>query len=139
MFGLLQRRRPQQQTARSRSSIRRPAVRDFAKLRVLPDPVDVGRKRFDKAVRAHLELRIVVKEDEVEACERFGNRLVVHASPDDRREAFVERSRERDLLLAHFRRNCVRAQYHHDRVCLHDQCLNALPPVLECVNFAAID
>jgi hypothetical protein len=60
VLGLLQDRRPQQQTSRSRSSVRRPAMRDFAKLRVLPDPVDVSRKRFDETVRARVELCIVV-------------------------------------------------------------------------------
>ena len=84
-LSLLQHRRAQQQSVRP---VRQgPTSRLLAKVGVLPDPADVGVERFGELVRALLEARVVIEEDEVELRERLRHRFVVDTTAHDRREA----------------------------------------------------
>src|SRR5262249_4923293 len=63
-LGLLQRRRAQEQPCRAFRQ--RPATCQLAKVRVLPDPVDVGVERLGQPICALLELRFIIEEDETQ-------------------------------------------------------------------------
>ena len=136
-LGLFQRRRAQQQAAGTAG--RRPLPRRFAIGGVLPDPADVGLQRIGEPGKAGIEFGRIVEEDEIQPPQRIGDGAVVGAAADDRREALVEGGRMRDFLRANLRRDGVGRQHEHHRVGAPDQRLDALPPVLEGVDFGAID
>jgi len=106
---------------------------------MFPDPVDIGCKRIAQPIDPVCKLRVIVEENEVEPRQRLRHQLVVHSLEDDRREAFVERGRESDLLGADLRGNCIGTEHKYNGVGPSNQSLDALPPILEGINLRAVD
>jgi hypothetical protein len=130
---------PASAAAAARSTSRRPEVRGFAVRGVLPYPADVGLERLHELVDAHLELSRILEEHEVQAPQRLGHRAIVDAPTDDRREPLIQRSRIRDFLSANLRADRLGTEREDDGIGLADQAFDALPPILEGVDFGAID
>jgi hypothetical protein len=115
-----------------------PAACHLAELGVLPDPANVSGDSLGQAIRVRLELRFVVKEDEVQPRNSFGYLLVFNLPPHDRGEALVQRSCKLDFLERHLGGDRVRTDNEYDRVGARDQRLDAFPLVFESINFASV-
>src|SRR5450756_2879130 len=129
----------QQQTPRARPPGLRPSSGLLTELRVLADPDDIRIERLRKPIGAGVEAGFVFKEDEIQASQRRRYRLVFGASMDNRRQPLVQRLRKRNLSLTNIRSDGVRAQHEYDGVGLGDQGFDTLPPVLQRVDFGAVD
>jgi hypothetical protein len=103
--------------------------------RAFPQPHPRGRALFSDAPRSMKK----IKDQEVEAAQRFRCRVGVDRAANDGRKSFVERIRECDLLGTNIGGNCVWAEHNHDRVGFDDQFLDAFPPFLKGINFSTID
>ena len=64
-------------------------MRDYAKLRVLPDPVDVGLQSLDELIRASVDPGSVVEKNEIETPQWLRHRIGIYPPADDRRETLV--------------------------------------------------
>ena len=111
----------------------------FAEFGVLPDPADVGSQCLGEPVGAGLEYGRVIKENEVQPPQRLGHHAVFDAPADNRREALVEGGRVRNLLERNIGGDRVGREHEDDSVGVPDQRFDALPPILEGINFAVVD
>ncbi len=96
-------------------------------------------ERLGELVRARLELSRIVEEHEVQAPQRLRHGAIVDTPADDRRKPLIQRIRIRDFIGANLRGDRVGTEREDDGVGLADQALDALPPILEGVDFGAID
>lgn len=110
-----------------------------AEFRMLPDPVDVGLERIHQTIHISVEHLRVFETFEVEPLERVGDDCGIDRPKLNRSQTLAAGSSEFNLSLADVRRHRIRAEHKNHRVGLHDQILNALPPILEDVNVAAVD
>src|SRR5690348_12668544 len=106
---------------------------------MLSDPVEVGAKRLHEAVQVRAELRLIIKEDKVQSGERFRYCLVVSVAMHDWGKSLVQRSGERNLFPTDLGGDGVWADHENDRVRFGDQGLDALPPLFEGEDIAAIN
>jgi hypothetical protein len=136
-FGFLQHRRPQQQPTRPLGHS--PSPRLFTELGMLPDPTDIGVERFSELVRALLEPRRIIEEDEIRLRQCVRYRFGLHWAAHDWRKALVEGGCECDLSQRHIRCDGIGAEDEYDRIRTDQQPLDALPPLLEGIDISAVD
>ena len=126
--------------AAARSALRqRPAPRLLAELGVLPDPGDVGVERLGEPVRALLEPRCVVEEDEVQLRERLRHRLSSTGRHTIGAKRLFSEAANATSLQRDIGGHRIGAQHEHHGVGARDQRLDALPPFLEGVDVCAVD
>jgi hypothetical protein len=101
--------------------------------------VDVGLERIHQAIHISVEHLRVFEAFEVEPLERAGDDCGIDRAKLNRSQTLAARGSEFNLSLADVRGHRIRAEHKNHRVGLHDQILNALPPILEDVNVAAVD